>query len=68
MLEQVCVYGEHIKGRGLIVVGGAEGGWGLGEIECESDCCPTSVQTSKDEGGGGGGVHSGVKRYQATPN
>ena len=24
---------------------------GLGEIECESDSCPTSVQTSKDGGG-----------------
>ena len=27
----------------------------MGEIECESDSCPTSVQTSKDGGGGGEG-------------
>ena len=28
-------------------------GWvgGVGEIECESDSCPTSVQTPKDEEG-----------------
>ena len=42
---------------------------GLGEIECESDSCPTSVQTSKDEGGEGrGDTGAGVKRYQGTDN
>ena len=38
---------------------------GLGEIECESDSCPTSVSTPKAARGGG---DTGVQSYQETPD